>query len=181
MPYLHSVVCSSCDFRQELPPFPAYGYRSAEVSFIHLRARTAWCQHCQRVTYAERLEPLERIEQAVVQEKNLRVRRDAERYQQLLSQRKSPPRCLDCGSTSLVLKSQDERHALYHPGCGGVLSFYDTGAHVLLNPMTHFYTFEGEFLETEETLHIPSKREKGPPAGSKLSRPTATEPEQAPV
>lgn len=171
MPWSKNVSCSGCDYKQQLPPFPVYGYRSADVADVHLAARVVWCQNCQAVTFAERLSPVEEVERTIAEESNRRVRRNAERYRQLLSQRRSPARCLRCGRTDLVLKSQDEGHMLSHPACGGILSFL-VDVLYLLKPQTHLYTFEGEYLETEGIIHIPTVKDEYPPAGSRLAAAT---------
>ena len=60
---------------------------------------------------------------------------------------------------------------LSHPACGGILSFL-VDVLYLLKPQTHLYTFEGEYLETEGIIHIPTVKDEYPPAGSRLAAAT---------
>ena len=171
MPRFHIISCSDCDYTQEIPPLPYYGYRSVDFDFVTMPTQFVWCQHCQSVSLAEYLLPLERVEERIASEANRRMRRDAERYRQLLLQRQSPARCLHCGGIDLTLRTQDADRVLHHPFCGGVLLF-ELGIHAVMRPMTHYYTFEGEYLETAETIDVPSVKDYCPPTGSKLAEDT---------
>jgi hypothetical protein len=75
----------------------------------------------------------------------------------IIKQRKSPPRCLECGSTRVMAPLvadktfwDSEKPAVtgfIHPGCGGELSADEDGMRISLRPSTRYYSSEGEFIE----------------------------------
>ena len=145
--------CSGCDFRQVLNPLGNTGYWSDEKEYITLWLSLAWCQKCQEVTRAELLRSPEEIRVEHDATRTRRTRRDLERYLGLLERRRSPPRCLRCGSTEIIYASSDR--SVVHPSCGGVLSASLSELRGQVRACTHLYTFEGEFLETVDGLLIP--------------------------
>lgn len=85
---------------------------------------------------------------------------DAQDALRLVSERKTTPRCLACGSSRVIAplvtdrsEWRDEagrrRTGFVHPGCGGELMMVMDGMRIGLRPSIRRYTPEGEFIEKE--------------------------------
>lgn len=76
----------------------------------------------------------------------------------LQQQRKSPPRCMVCGSANVTApimlnrarwedRSQPKTTGFQHPNCGGDILMIDDDLRIGLAPSVRRYTAEGEFIE----------------------------------
>ena len=85
---------------------------------------------------------------------------DARAALQLITMRKSPPKCLACGSDEITTPlisdtsewtdvSQPTRTGFIHPDCGGELSMVMDGLRIGLKPSVRRYTPEGILIEQE--------------------------------
>jgi hypothetical protein len=86
---------------------------------------------------------------------------DARDALRLVQERKSPPRCLACGSRRVdapLVTDRSEwkdeagrrRTGFIHPGCGGeIMQFMNGDFRLGLRPSIRRYTAEGEFIEQE--------------------------------
>lgn len=69
----------------------------------------------------------------------------------LLSTRKSPPKCLNCGSTDISHKSAFESPE-YHPNCGGEVARHESDDLRIMYRLQHkIYDVEGNFLHLRES------------------------------
>jgi hypothetical protein len=78
-----------------------------------------------------------------------------------LQQRKTPPRCLECGSRKVhapvVTNSETDEYleekpcatGFVHPGCGGEIWMRMDGMRIALKPSVKYYTPEGDLIEKE--------------------------------
>lgn len=75
----------------------------------------------------------------------------------IIKQRKSPPRCLECGSSRVRAPLVQDKSfwdspkpvatGFIHPGCGGELWADEDGMRISLRPSTRYYSGDGEFIE----------------------------------
>ncbi len=155
---IYKVTCLGCDFTQEiLAGFPCFGYRLMVPPDVHLWTRMAWCGHCRQMVHAEHLLSQAEAEERIIGVSNLRIRQDSERYRQLLVSRQSPPRCLQCGGSSIVPASgTGSDHQLPHPVCGSALVFRHVGF-ARHSDETRVFSHEGEYLETVGEMLLPGR------------------------
>jgi hypothetical protein len=119
--------------RQEAIAFSAYlNYRLADGSLIHVDQQAAWCGECGRFVVAEFLADIDELKKTLAElrdgdEKQLDhlnfVGRSVEEETDQLSRRiewrrgrTSPPRCLQCGSPTIVPLPAGEEFP--HPATG---------------------------------------------------------------
>lgn len=78
----------------------------------------------------------------------------------LIARRKTPPRCLACGSNHVTAPlvtdrsewrdtSQPKKTGFVHPGCGGEMWMLMDGFRIALKPKIRRYSPEGDFIEEE--------------------------------
>lgn len=149
--------CLGCDYRQRIIGCTDYAYRLSEVPDVFLWAQIAWCDYCHEIVQAERMLTATESKTWVADGTPKRLRRDAERYREMLTFRRSPARCLRCGTTDIHAASGDrnQQHVL-HPECGKDIVLHHAGL-ARLGSHTHIYTPEGEYLETVDSVLVPGK------------------------
>ncbi len=158
MATVYEAQCLGGDFQQRIIAFPIYGYRLEEAPDVHMWVQLAWCRDCQKVVHAEHLLSPGEAEERVEGGTNRNVRRDAERYHEMLVSRQSPPRCLHCGGTEITPASGNgSERLLTHPACGNNITFHHSG-HARLSDETHLYSSEGKYLATVTGSLIPGRR-----------------------
>ncbi len=157
MATIYEAHCLGGDFQQMVVAFPVYGYHLGETPDVHLSAQLAWCCDCQMIVHAERLLPPEEAGSGAGGSVNRWVRRDAERYAEMLAARQGPPKCLHCGGTNIIPASgQGSERVLPHPGCGHNILFVHSGLARLPNE-TLLYSPEGDYLTTVQGVLWPGK------------------------
>jgi hypothetical protein len=76
----------------------------------------------------------------------------------IIKQRQSPPRCLECGSTRVIVPLVADREfwdsvntkgaiGFIHPDCGGELLAHKDGLRIAIRTSKRYYTPEGVFIE----------------------------------
>lgn len=126
--------CSHCTYHREFGVAPkAYvlpGGRS-----LSIQDAFGWCGACNGATPCEALPALADVERLLTQalrDGNERLVAELEDTRSWISGRVSPPRCLDCGSTSIQRvplgwslyrdeESDEDFLDIPHPGCNGML------------------------------------------------------------
>ncbi len=103
-----------------------YGSRGDSYEFedgtqIGVISKPVWCRWCRQFTDGESIEDLEEIDQLLTDlhdrssevsrglHHRLRIIEQMEQRRRWLSGRLSPPKCLECGSTEIVVFRQGER------------------------------------------------------------------------
>jgi hypothetical protein len=163
MGWLFEIVCDRCDYRQRLTERPRV-YRFASGQTDAIEQTPAWCDGCGRVECAERLPSLSEIEEQIsaieggadwVQDWLAETERTAEEMLHQLQELKEswtnrhmPPKCLECGSTSIEVFPKDGSGSLgtiAHRNCGGWLRAEWVG-HALIRELAPEYSPEGDRL-----------------------------------
>lgn len=134
--YLLKYGCTRCDFQQIIRKRP-YRRVASDGSSSRIATVIAWCHDQGQIVESEEVPSLELLESLLGEVEEL-VRRDT-RQEELedwptpdelrreIAWRKirsGPPRCLECGSTSLTQETTGrpgDLPRLEHPGCGGQL------------------------------------------------------------
>jgi len=111
----------------------------------------AWCQICQRVVRAEKLHGSDMIDRFIAGMDKPAITHDLERYRQVILNRQSLARCLDCASMDIVaaMHGEHEQYELPHPSCGGRISLENSGE-MTPGAMYYLYTTEGAYVGEEE-------------------------------
>jgi hypothetical protein len=128
MGWSSDLVCDRCGFRQgDFPSYLLAAYRLPDGGVAPLPFQVSWCDKCRRFVHAEwPADELVRWADVLAERwqlasrEELRARGQAEcaRLRAIAGGRRSPPRCLACGSVNVVgLGAWSGR--LMHPGCGG--------------------------------------------------------------
>jgi hypothetical protein len=147
----HKAKCDKCSYEADFSD-PLRSYEMADGSTVTIERTFVWCSACREVRWGEQLTDLAQLERdlaatsarepAVMEELSFSVSRHqtledllASRKKELESRiawrriRKSPARCLECGSTDitpLVLTETDDGDEKWtlreHPGCGGIVT-----------------------------------------------------------
>lgn len=83
--------------------------------------------------------------------------REAQASLDCLAIRKSPPRCLECGSTHITdiiwkkeFPANINGEEFFHPSCGGKLSEHDSGYMVSARSIPRLYDVEGNVLHAQQ-------------------------------
>ena len=143
----HEYTCDRCSQTATYVSAGIGYYRLSDGTDIPRSSQPAWCNRCDALRGAERLPELEHLQHVLADlESNGLSEHDlknAEAFQQSpesyvaerlgkwrasvrwRSERQSPPRCLDCASTNLLLLAPDIEQALEsfpHPNCGGTFT-----------------------------------------------------------
>jgi hypothetical protein len=115
-----------------------------------VRHKFAVCKNCARIVNAEVIPELEALQHEIERFASIDHADGIARllpYIEWRSNRKSPPRCLECGSTTLTqlgLSQDGKFEVTEHPTCGGTLSIKWVGMALIRG--ISVYTAEGEFL-----------------------------------
>jgi len=149
-------TCTRCDFRQgDTHTWGIREYVLADGVRVSVPRRLGWCHSCQSIAAVEDLsgdeqrEELEEIQVALVVLRFWKFRErkwlrrqlaDALDTLDLLKERKSPARCLHCGSA-------DIGSITTHPGCGGVIQAGLSDLRIALRQIVTRYTRGGLQIE----------------------------------
>lgn len=134
MPGRYLVTCSQCALRRELG-VPPKAYVLADGGVLPIQDAFGWCDSCEGVTACEALPEIAEVEHLLAQalrKDNERLAAELEHTRNWISRRVSPPRCLDCGSTSIHQfplgwslycdeESDQDFLDIPHSGCQGML------------------------------------------------------------
>lgn len=163
--------CDRCSFTQEMSELPR-SYRVADGVKLYIQTQWAWCASCRLITSSEKIRPLEEIQWELKcllarepdildwVQKSILPKEDFEAsYQRQVARlttrldwrqsRQSPPRCLECGATSITPfewhenddLNLEEYETIVHPNCGGCLHLKCVG---LNRPKVEYcYSSEG--------------------------------------
>lgn len=126
--------CSHCTYRREIG-VPPKAYVLPGGRSLPIQDSFGWCGACSGVTPCEALPALADVERLLAQalrEDNERLVTEMEDTRNWISGRESPPRCLDCGSTSIQPfplgwslyrdeESDQDFLDIPHSGCRGML------------------------------------------------------------
>ena len=168
MPYLLTITCSGCAFRQDFVPWqglPGLGlvYRLGEGVYVPIPVVPAWCCRCRRMTQAEEVPTSDELSaryDALIRRLTrlgapvddvAGYRREAEQLLRWRAQRRNPSRCLGCGSSEVTLVPVvmgDPVPTMPHVGCGGELSF-SWGSHYHPGGEQRVYSPEGDRIVEE--------------------------------
>lgn len=156
MATLFAAQCQNCNFSQRIVGKSDYAYRLSSPPDVFMWVQLAWCSACQEVVQAEKLLSDAEIEERIDGSQNRRIRQDAERYRQMMQDRQSPARCLNCGSDSIIAASSDwQERFLPHLTCGGIISLTQSG--FVRSGQTEIYSPEGEHLAAIDGILIPGR------------------------
>lgn len=179
------IYCDGCDYRGgTLTLWGLFKYRFDDGHEFHVKRMLGWCSGCKgarpievlphsAVTERELADVRERIgvltahglkswlASALSRRRRAEIQRlrdkenDLKHVQHMLTSRTSPPRCLRCGSTSVVsLPVRVDDRARYdydlgmrHPDCGGSLHCRDSGGtRFAIASKLKVYSSEGELI-----------------------------------
>ena len=179
---MYEAKCDRCKFTQRIADGGLRSYQLPGDVRVTIRQQFAWCQSCHVVVHAERLPTIDQIKAELEAFEQLarddrgsfampgrlaedeinRERNQLQTLRQVVEGRKSPERCLECGSTDLILipmadEDDDEIVPMspcgtVHPGCGGFLSIGGIG--FSRSRAWTFYTTEGERIRAYEVLPV---------------------------
>lgn len=187
-------TCNRCSFSAGIASLGAPHFYETALGRVPMLVQCGWCDGCATLVAIERLpaaEDLKKWEQtsALMQQTPAAcadLGTHAERQESVaaspngreldfshvlqvrtrLSQRSSPPRCLNCGSTKVApvgdklprdLDLVGERAvptALVHPRCGGLLQVHRPLLWVSIPWPPRIYDIDGNFLRTEHRQPI---------------------------
>jgi hypothetical protein len=177
------LICDRCSFEERLYSFFPYYclYELPDGGHVPIPIRTEWCYQCKNLCVAENLPDIASTSKEVQEAKGALLcclerlspnsaeriagyklwaphrLEPAERMHFIVSNRKSPPRCLSCGSfdhKELLLSGYPEGKRttlqIQHPGCGGN---FITDDRILIWAdfvcPKRYYTPEGIFLRLD--------------------------------
>lgn len=177
---MYRAECERCKYSQTFAEGGLRSYQLPGEVRITIRQQLGWCRSCDRVVFCEELPTMGELaiefaqfEELVRQDFDFLsspgmsaeelIERERSRLASLadmLQARQSPPRCLECGSTSIIpISEADEneeeavlptRSSIEHPGCGGPLSVHGIG--LSRSRLWTIYSTEGERLGAYEML-----------------------------
>lgn len=145
-------------------------YRLPDGSLLHVRQRECWCQVCDSFLFAEDVPPLEALEtelaRLMIPDEELRqalaflevsIEERIEDTQQRIEwrrTRKSPPKCLHCGSTNItILPNLQESEEFRHPKTGERVVVAGRGFSDAA-PWHAEFTAEGDSIRSDDSLPI---------------------------
>jgi hypothetical protein len=166
------IMCDRCSFEERLYSFFPYYclYELPDGGHVRIPIRTEWCYQCKTLCEAECLPNIASISSEVLEAKHVLSRNrnnpeiisatkslrlePAEKLHYVVSNRKSPPRCLSCGSfdhKELHLTGYPEGKRtilqIQHPDCGGNFIIDDRSPIMAdFKCPERYYTPEGIFL-----------------------------------
>jgi hypothetical protein len=148
--------CDACDYHAHLRTGVVFHYYElADGRRTVMHTTFAWCHGCAELVTAEELPGIELLETrlaAAKQERSMVLATHAQIALTWRKARRSPPRCLECGSTALTDVSQqpDDWRSMFflHPGCGGTCRVTGS-AHMSMGMWDiAVYTPEGDLIRT---------------------------------
>jgi hypothetical protein len=167
MGFCDEYRCDRCGVVQSVSTLTLRDYVLENSERIPCGAKLGWCDTCKSLVAMERIYPLQvmvkvltdledsdpndemNIEAArlyhVTPEEHLAERIDTVRKDVAWRRnRKSPPRCLECGSIEVApVEDEPERVAEFeHPGCGGLFRHQTT--YHFIEAAVQLYSAEGE-------------------------------------
>jgi hypothetical protein len=130
------VVCDKCTYERHMPD-TNYDYCLPDGGRLYVIRGRAWCFSCKQVVQAEYLLSLAEIESELrvinswpreptrpsAIEATAHIRKQMELRKAFALRRRSPPRCLECGSSNITTQESggEGNRGLVHPECGGRL------------------------------------------------------------
>jgi hypothetical protein len=169
MGYFYDIRCGACGYEQ--PEYRGHGafyaYLLSDGSTLSVPYVPAWCHRCQAVMHGEELPEIAWLEQQLREwqasglEKQTQAWHVAwlERKIAWRSERRSPAKCLACGSSEIVRGSF--QGGAPHPSCGGWLALRRSGHFSLMEPlMQSLYSPEGEALGRQAELQTRKRSEQ---------------------
>lgn len=171
---LDHFSCSKCASTWPATDLAHRYYLLPTGVLLDVESRYAWCMDCRRMREAEKLPdpgelaaiirlrptiskqsrwwPFGRADREKCERERALAREKAQQMLNLVLPRKSPPRCLGCGSSQIV--NPDKVNLTLHPDCGGVIRRISSETFVsFASPIpfpTRFYNAEGEFIRESE-------------------------------
>jgi hypothetical protein len=133
-------------------------YECEDGSCVGVISKLVWCRRCGDFTHSESIEGLDEIDQLLADlhdpssevsrglRYRLRIIEQMEERRRWLLGRRSPPKCLECGSTDIVIFRSGERAE--YPGGPGWVEITVTG-HCSTSFNNRCYTPEGDRIPTE--------------------------------
>ena len=130
---LFGARCDRCNYAQDLSYAPR-AYVLADGSQINVSQTFAWCLSCRKVVWAEKIDDLDDITAKsgdLIQMQKVDGSMKRIDVGALMAEwrqsREGPPKCLDCGSTSITMAEPDRfnREVLIHPVCQGTIKITD--------------------------------------------------------
>lgn len=178
------INCDTCDFgSSNLSTWGVWEYLLANGVRIRAEIFLGWCHDCKNIAPVECLDVSAAQTEVKKQQEYLATLKsdsalqeevedwqfyanklaDAEDYLSLITNRKSPPKCLCCGSENIVAPvisstSGVESNGVpvptefIHPGCGGRITMSYDGFRVAMKSRAYRFTPEGLAIEDE---HVP--------------------------
>ena len=149
MSYTYNAICSGCGFSQQefLTHLARWAYLFPSGQIHRVIAKPAWCGACSQVVHAEDVPSIDELKEKAV---NFPFyRENLERLLAWRSSRRSPGKCLACGSERVSLFKEVSRQEMTvaHPICGGEISLKIWGHVYARTPVVpELYTPEGEPL-----------------------------------
>jgi hypothetical protein len=148
------ITCNKCSYEKRFQP-SSYDYVLEDGARLYVIVCRAWCSSCGDVVEAEHLHTLETIDRELRAIDSCAHMFDpksvAEVREQFLLRRgialrrKSPPRCLCCGSTEIY--APEPYQPIIHPGCGGELRLVESTRD--MNAETLLCDIEGRHIEVD--------------------------------
>jgi hypothetical protein len=138
-------TCKKCDFQQgDLSTWGSKKYQLEDGTLLPMEWRLGWCSDCNGIVGVEDLESLAKVNGAL----------------QLLANRRSGARCLDCGSPNIFnrlitakdvseIKNRKIETGFIHPNCGGSILMEQEGVRFAVKASLARYTQEGELIDKE--------------------------------
>ena len=159
MPGRYLTTCSQCTYVREIG-VPPRSYALRDGTTLPMCDGFCWCHSCANVTPCEALPAIRDVDRLLSRartEANERLIDELERTRAWISERVSPPRCLDCGGISIRQfplgwslytdeESDEDFLDIPHPDCTGMLRVTMAGWS-LFRGVSARYSPEGERLD----------------------------------
>lgn len=152
--------CTECSFTQPIKGYPIQYVYSHEDFLVDIPRSTSWCDECNSIVNSEYFLDVMKLPskfQPSDSDKQILT------IKLIVSLRKSPPRCLECGSTNITqiekINSKEEMHikgSALHPECGGYLYYMEDEecpfrvSFNYSNPTIRMYDIEGLYIGTKK-------------------------------
>lgn len=139
--------CSGCDFETSLVPEAEYAYVLEGGRHVDIPSEIMWCESCQTVRPCEKLPALSTLQNQLQSTDSPFNKSRLKALCDVLQQRRTPAKCLHCGSTNIKSLFVN-RQRILHPNClaGGRLEGHTSRKLVSLILHTELFSIEGERL-----------------------------------